>query len=178
MKNTQSQPVTLTRNCVGREAEIAGVVQAAFAQHYGSGDGEVALMSALRTDGDVVVEMAAEADGEILGHVMFSRMVADPAACRLAALAPVAVRIDRQNQGTGDALIRAGLAACREIGIDAVIVLGDPEYYGRFGFEATPMAEIACAYAGPHLQALEFRAGTLGDVKSVTHAAAFARMDG
>lgn len=177
MKNTQSQPFTVIRNCARREAEITGMVQAAFAQRYGSGDGEVALISALRADGDVVVEMAAEAGGEVLGHALFSRMTADPPACRIATLAPVAVRIDCQNRGIGEALIRAGLAACRENGMDAVIVLGDPEYYGRFGFEAAPMAEIACAYAGPHLQALEFRNGALAGVKSVTHAAAFARMD-
>jgi putative acetyltransferase len=62
--------------------------------------------------------------------------------------------------------------------MEAVIVLGDPSYYGRFGFEAAPMAEIGCAYAGPHLQALEFRNGALRGVKSAAHAAAFARMDG
>ena len=177
MKNTQSRPFTITRNCIRREAEIAGVVRAAFALRHGSGDGEVALISALRADGDVVVEMVAEADGEVLGHVMFSRMTPDPPSFRISALAPVAVRIDRQKQGIGDALIRAGLAACRDAGIEAAIVLGDPGYYGRFGFEVALAAQTACVYAGPHLQALEFRTGALRGVKSVTHAPAFARMD-
>jgi putative acetyltransferase len=178
MKSTQSRPFAITRICRGREAEIAGVVRAAFARRYGNGDGEAALIAALRTDGDVVVEMAAEEEAEITGHVMFSRMASDPPLCQIAALAPVAVRIDRQNGGIGDALIRAGLAACRETGIKAVIVLGDPSYYGRFGFDAAPIANIACAYTGPHLQALEFRTGVLRGVGSVTHAPAFARMDG
>jgi putative acetyltransferase len=178
MKNVQSQQFTLTQNCTGYRAEIAEVVRAAFAQRYGSGDGEVALIEALRADGDVDVELVAQENGEIVGHVLFSRMTADPPACRIAALAPVAVRTDWQSQGIGDALIRAGLAACREKGIDAVIVLGDPAYYRRFGFDPALAAHLASPYSGPHLQALEFRDGALRDVRSVAHAPAFARMDG
>ncbi len=178
MKTVQSRPFTLTPNVAGHTAEIADVVRTAFARQYGSGDGEVALIAALRADGDVVVEMMAQDKGEIIGHILFSRMTADPPACRIAALAPVAVRIDRQSQGIGDALIRAGLAACREAGIDAVIVLGDPPYYQRFGFDPALAAHLASPYAGPHLQALEFRAGALGGVRAVAHAPAFARMDG
>jgi len=174
----QSPPFTLTQNCAVHRAEIAEVVRAAFAQRYGSGDGEVGLIEALRADGDVLVEMAALEKDEIVGHVLFSRMMAEPPTCRIGALAPVAVRIDRQNQGIGDALIRAGLAACQEKGSDAVIVLGDPPYYRRFGFDPALAAHLASPYAGPHLQALEFRAGALSDVRAAAHAPAFARMDG
>jgi putative acetyltransferase len=178
VKSVQSPPFTLTQDCTGHAPEIAKVVRTAFAQRYGSGDGEVGLIEALRADGDVLVEMAALEKGEIVGHVLFSRMTADPPACRIAALAPVAVRTDRQNQGIGDALIRAGLAACQEKEIDAVIVLGDPSYYRRFGFDPALATHLASPYAGPHLQALEFRAGALRDVRTVVHAPAFARMDG
>jgi len=178
VKSVQSPPFTLTQNCAVHRAEIAEVVRAAFAQRYGSGDGEVGLIEALRADGDVLVEMVALEKDEIVGHVLFSRMMAEPPTCRIAALAPVAVRIDRQNQGIGDALIRAGLAACREKGIDAAIVLGDPPYYRRFGLDPALAAHLASPYAGPHLQALEFRAGALSDVRAVAHAPAFARMDG
>jgi putative acetyltransferase len=180
MKTVQSRPFTLSQDCTGHTAEVAEMVRTAFAQQYGSGDGEVALIAALGADGDVSVEIAAWDEGEIVGHVLFSRMTANPPVCRIAALAPVAVRIDRQNQGIGDLLIRAGLAACRENGIDAVIVivLGDPPYYQRFGFDPALAAHLTSPYAGPHLQALEFRAGTLRGVRSVAHAPAFARMDG
>lgn len=177
MKSVQSRPFTLTQDCGGHRLEIADVVRAAFAQRYGSGDGEVALIDALQADGDVIVEMVAREEGAIVGHILFSRMTAEPPVCRIAALAPVAVRTDRQNQGIGDALIRAGLAACQENGIDAVIVLGDP-YYQRFGFDPALAAPLASPYAGPHLQALECRAGALRGVHAVAHAPAFARMDG
>jgi len=178
VKSVQSLPFTLTQDCTGHAAEIAKVVRTAFAQRYGSGDGEVGLIEALRADGDVLVEMAALEKDELVGHVLFSRMTADPPVRRIAALAPVAVRTGRHNQGIGDALIRAGLAACQEKRIDAVIVLGDPPYYRRFGFDPALAAHLASPYAGPHLQALEFRAGALRDVRTVTHAPAFARMDG
>jgi putative acetyltransferase len=178
MKSAQSPPFVITRNCVGREPEIASVVRAAFARRYGAGDGEVGLVSSLRADGDVAVEMVALQGDDIVGHVMFSRLAADPPSCLMAALAPVAVRIDSQNRGIGDALIRAGLAACREDGVEAVIVLGDPAYYARFGFDAALAAGLASPYAGPHLQALEFRTGALRGIRAVAHAPAFARMDG
>src|SRR3569832_1252519 len=174
MKSVQSRPFTFTQDCTGHRAEIADVVRAAYAQRYGSGDGEVALIEALRADSDVIVEMVAREEGSIVGHILFSRMTAEPPVCRIAALAPAAVRTDRQSQWIGDALIRAGLAACQENVIDAVIVLGDP-YYQRFGFDPALAAPLASPYAGPHLQALEFRAGALRDVRAVAHAQAFAR---
>jgi putative acetyltransferase len=178
MKSPQYRPFAIMRNLGGREVEIASVVREAFARRYGTGDDEAALIASLRSDGDVVVELAAVEDDRIIGHVMFSRMACDPPLCRIAALAPVAVRIDRQSRGIGEALIREGLAACRAEGVEAVMVLGDPSYYGRFGFDAAPAASIASPYAGPHLQVLESRAGILRGVKSVAHARAFTRTGG
>jgi putative acetyltransferase len=173
MTNRQSA-LTILRECTAHAGEIAAITRAAFLERYGAGEGEVALIAGLRADGDVTVEVAGLQDGEIVGHAMFSPMIADPSLCRIAALAPVAVRIDRQRLGIGGALIRAGLLACAEDGVDAVLVLGDPAYYGRFGFNAAKAEGIACAYSGPHLQALELRSGALHGVKSVAYAHAFA----
>ena len=50
-------------------------------------------------------------------------------------LAPIAVRREVQTQGIGSRLIREGLRRCQELGYDYCVVLGNPEYYGRFGFE-------------------------------------------
>ena len=50
------------------------------------------------------------------------------------ALGPVGVRPDRQGQGIGSALIRAGLEEARASGEVAVILLGSPVFYQRFGF--------------------------------------------
>lgn len=146
----------------GREDDIASITRAAFSRQYGSGDGEVALIAALRADGDVVVELTALEAGEVVGHVMFSRLAVAPDTLRMASLAPVCARIDRQRGGIGSALIREGLAACRAQGFDAVLVLGD-DYYRRFGFSADAARAVASEFSGPHFQALELREGSLAN---------------
>jgi len=156
-----------------REAEVACLVLAAFRRRFGTGPEEVTILSALRRAGDALFELAAVEDDSILGHAMFSTMRVTPAGRHVAALGPVAVRVDRQGRGIGEALIRAGLERCRTMGIEAVAVLGDPSYYARFGFSAELAAPIACAFAGPHFQALELCAGGLAGVSALDYAPAF-----
>jgi putative acetyltransferase len=165
-------PFAILHDCDGREAEIGRVVEAAFRARYGNGAGEVALIAALRETGAVVAELVAVEGNDMVGHAMFSTVSAEPAR-RIAALGPVCARTDRQNAGIGGALIRAGLDACHEAGMGAIIVLGDPNYYGRFGFSAAKAAGIACAFAGPHLQAIELIPGALDGVKALAYAPAF-----
>lgn len=171
MKGTQS--MAFLSDCAAHEAEIAQITRTAFEKRFGTGAEEVAIIAGLRRAGDVVVELAAQEAGEIVAHAMFSRVAVDPPLCRVAALGPVAVRIDRQRAGLGDSLIRAGLAACRDKGCDAAIVLGDTDYYSRFGFSVELARGIGCAFAGPHFQALEFRPGALRGVTALAYAPAF-----
>ena len=95
-------------------------------------------------------------------------------------LAPLAVDEGWRRRGVGTALVRAGLDACRELDIDAVSVLGDPAYYGRFGF--TPAAErgIDCEYDVPEgvFRLVELRPGSLDGVSgTLFHDAAFAVLE-
>ncbi|MFD1610806.1 GNAT family N-acetyltransferase [Sphingomonas tabacisoli] len=53
---------------------------------------------------------------------------------------PVAVAPDVQNAGIGKALMQALLAAADAAGAGALMMIGDPEYYERFGFTAAPAA--------------------------------------
>jgi putative acetyltransferase len=76
-------------------------------------------------------------------------------------LAPLAVLPDYQRQGIGTALIRHGLDACRDLGHDAVFVLGHREYYPKFGFSPELAARLDCAYACENFMALELRQGAL-----------------
>ena len=150
---------TIVTNCAEHADGIAAVTREAFALEYGSGDGEVALIAKLRADGDVAVELAALAGREIVGHALFSRLTVEPATLKIAALAPVSARVDRQKSGIGSALIHEGLARCKALGFDAVTVLGDPGYYERFGFTSEIAQRFDCPYSGPHFQALELRDG-------------------
>jgi putative acetyltransferase len=147
---------------------IHAVIRAAFGQET-----EALLVERLRAGGDLVLSLVAEADG-IVGHVAFSRLSTEGGLAT--ALAPVAVRPDRQRQSIGDALIREGLRRLAEAGEDLVLVLGDPAYYGRFGFTAEAAAPLKTPYDGPYQQALALSSqGRLigGDV---AYAPAFAEL--
>jgi putative acetyltransferase len=166
--------LTIVPDCTALTGEIAAITQAAFARQFGSGESEVALISALRAEGTVVAEFAALEGDQLVGHALFSRLAVDPPMRRLAALAPVCARIDRQRRGVGAALIRVGLHVCRDKGFDGVAVLGDPAYYERFGFKRETAHALQSVYSGSHFQALELRDGALaGGPWRVTYPKAF-----
>jgi putative acetyltransferase len=76
--------------------------------------------------------LVADDDGEVVGHVQFSRAWVGELA--VVALGPIAVRPERQGEGIGTALIAEGLAEARRRGEPAAILLGSPDFYGRRGF--------------------------------------------
>jgi len=71
----------------------------------------------------------------VIGHVAFSPVTIDEKNVRWFGLGPVSVHPGRQGGGVGGALIRQGLDQLRALGADGCVVLGDPGYYRRFGFE-------------------------------------------
>lgn len=135
---------------------IDALVRAAFAGTDFGHQGEAELVRMLEVDGDALVSLVAEADGAIVGHVLFSRMAveADGAPLSAAGLAPVSVAPERQGQGIGGALIRAGLDALRGQGVRMSFVLGHADYYPRFGYSPDLAARFASPFAGPHFMAM------------------------
>lgn len=126
------------------------------------GPGEADLVEQLRSDNALVTALVAEAaDHRLHGYVAFSRVLVE-SADRLepaTALAPLAVAPDDQHRGIGYALVRAGLTALAARGERLVFVLGDPDYYGRFGFSVGAAAPFPSRYAGPNFLALRLLAG-------------------
>lgn len=98
-------------------------------------DTEARLVDAIRANGNDRVSLVAEAQGRIVGHVLFSPVEVEGS--EGIGLAPVAVMPGFQRQGIGAALVKAGIAACRELGVRFIVVLGAPRYYRRFGFRPT-----------------------------------------
>ena len=97
---------------------------------------EANLVESLRASGKAVIALVAEDEGAIVGHIVFSPVSLDPLAGTVGlGLAPVAVLPDREKHGVGRRLIQNGLAECRAWGAAFIVVLGDPPYYSRFGFE-------------------------------------------
>ena len=119
---------------------------------------EADLVEQLQADGDVAISLVAEADEGLVGHILFSRMDAEAEGRPLSALglAPVAVLPGRQGHGVGSALIEAGLDRARSLGADIVFLVGEPDYYRRFGFDANAARPFASPYAGPYFQAKVF----------------------
>jgi putative acetyltransferase len=121
----------------GDEADVFAVHERAFGRRA-----EAELVDALRAAGVVTVSLVAEADGRVVGHVLFSPVLVrdERGTWSAVGLGPLAVVPERQREGIGDALARAGLEACRARGDGVVFVLGHAAYYPRFGFRlAAPL---------------------------------------
>lgn len=126
---------------------------------------EADLVDALRAQAEPVISLVAENDGQIVGHIMFSPVsLSNHPDCRVMGLAPMAVAPAHQRKGTGSALIRAGLDQCSQLGFVAVVVLGHPEYYPRFGFSPASRFGIDSEYDVPDevFMAMELTPGALG----------------
>ena len=121
---------------------------------------EARLVRALRTANHLRLSFVAEQEGEVAGHVAFSAVSLEPPhrSLSLLGLAPLAVSSGFQRQGIGSALVERGLEACRNLKIDAVVVLGNPRFYGRFGFRPATEFGLSNEYgAGDGFMALELQ---------------------
>ncbi|WP_089177373.1 N-acetyltransferase [Bosea sp. AS-1] len=117
---------------------IRALTTEAFATAPHSSGTEVAIVDGLRAAGELTLSLVAVEDGEIVGHVAFSPVTIDGAERGWFGLGPVSVRPGRQHSGIGSELIREGLRRLRENGAGGCVLLGDPAYYGRFGFANDP----------------------------------------
>ncbi|MBL8793033.1 MAG: N-acetyltransferase [Planctomycetia bacterium] len=127
--------------------------------------GEAQLVDALRGGAQPTLSLVAEQDGQVVGHIFFSPVTIESSAGNQTALglAPMAVLPERQRQGIGSQLVRAGLDGCRQLGQPAVVVLGHPEFYPKFGFVPASGFGLRCEYPVPDdvFMALELSPGAL-----------------
>lgn len=130
-------------------------VRAAFATRGRDGEEEVAIVREtwLRGDAAPGLDLVATSGAETVGHVLGGR--GRLGAREVVGLAPLAVRPDFQRQGVGSSLVREFLARADELGRPLVVLLGNPAYYSRFGFE--PAGPLGISYAtfepgDPHFQ--------------------------
>jgi len=155
--------LTLRQETFDDISGIREVVCAAFGRA-----GEADLVDSLRRSGSLALSVVALVDDRIVGHVGFSQLVIGEKHEALA-LAPVAVVSNRQRQGIGTALVRWSLEECRRMGHRLVIVLGEPEYYGRFGFTPAATCGIESPFPAPSeaFMMLELVPDTARDVRGV-----------
>jgi len=130
--------VIMRQVCTQDHREVFQLVSAAF----GTQD-EAELVNNLRAKGEIRYDWLAEEKGKIIGHLALSEMLAP---VKTLALAPVSVLPMRQGQGVGSALITKALMRAKADGWICAVVLGDPNYYGRFGFDVVTAQKFKTPY--------------------------------
>lgn len=134
---------------------ITAITLAAFLNEVYSSHTEHFIINALRKAGALSLSLVAEQEGEVVGHIAASPVKIAGSSGNWYGLAPLPVHPDRQQQGIGGLLVRQLLQELKALGADGCVVLGDPGYYGRFGFKARD----GLYYAGvpaDYMQALAF----------------------
>ena len=106
----------------------------AFADHPFSQQTEHLIVNALRDSNALTISLVAEDDNKVVGHIAFSPALINGTDLKWFTLGPVAVSPDHQRKGIGSQLIKDGLKALRQLGAHGCLLVGDPNYYNRFGF--------------------------------------------
>lgn len=130
-------------------SDIAAI-HAVNKQAFDGREAESGLVNAIRKSENFIPELSLVADenGQIIGHILFSRIhiETENGPVSALALAPMAVLPEYQKQGIGAQLVRRGLDECTRLGHAIVIVLGHTRYYPRFGFSAALANSLECPF--------------------------------
>ena len=135
---TGQSPLDIRSERAADVAAIRDLTTSAFlGTPHGSG-AEAAIIEGLRAAGALTTSLVAVEHHRLLGHVACSPVRITPDRSGWFGLGPVSVWPDRQRLGIGQALVRAALHDLRTRGAAGCVLLGDPAYYHRFGFESDP----------------------------------------
>jgi putative acetyltransferase len=113
-------------------------------------ESEANLVARLRGSASTLSLVAIELH-QVVGHIFFSPVTIDGSGHDglILGLAPIAVMPEYQKRGIGSLLIRQGLEECAQFGTEAIVVLGAPDYYRRFGFMTAKEQSLKCEYDVP-----------------------------
>jgi putative acetyltransferase len=130
--------------------EDAGAIRFVLEEAFGQSN-EADLVDALRRRGALTLSLVAVRENDVVGHIVFSPVTIESTGSRFNAigLGPMAVLPLYQGKGIGSQLVRIGLEQCRQAGHEIVVVLGYPDFYGRFGFVSTKYRGIHCEFDVP-----------------------------
>lgn len=149
--NTQSTAANRTQLFIRLErAEDYSAVTAILSAAFG-GTAEAQLVTALRSH-PALKSLVAVIGKAVVGHIAFSPVTVPvalgdvPAEISAYGLAPLAVRPEYQSLGIGTELVHAGLKLMEQAGVNLIVVLGDPAYYSRFGFQPAALFNLTCKW--------------------------------
>ena len=128
---------------------------------------EASLVEKLRQSLSYVPELCLVAIQyeEVQVHIFYTRLQAEvnSNSSKLLALAQVSVLPNQQNKGIGSALIKASISKARELGYDAIILVGHEDYYPRFGFELLSTSQLSLPFKVPEVNAMILRLSSKGE---------------
>lgn len=149
--------------------EVYKVIKKAFETVEYSDHDEHNLVNRLRKSDSFVPQLSlvAERDKEIIGYILFTKINVNKET--LLALAPLAVRTDFQNKGIGSRLVKEGHKKAIALGYKGCIVLGNKEYYSRFGYESAGNYHITAPFDVPedNFMAIELSKDGLKDAHGI-----------
>lgn len=126
---------------------------------------EANLVNTLRDSGCTFISLVAETESKVVGHILFTpvELSGNEIKLKIMGIAPMAVLSQYQNKGIGSKLVQAGLERCQSLGYDAVVVLGHPSYYPKFGFVPSVQYGVKSEYDVPDevFMILELNPGSL-----------------
>jgi len=117
---------------------ISDVTKAAFENHPISNQTEQFIINALRAANALTISLVAEVDGKVVGHIAFSPVTVSDGSRDWYGLGPISVLPEYQKQGIGKSLMYEGLSQLKARGARGCVLVGDPNYYERFGFRSLP----------------------------------------
>ena len=147
--------------------EIFNLIHTSFANKA-----ESDLVRQLILDKDLLINLIFESSDTILGNVVVSKVTMEPdIGLFCGGVAPLSVLPEHQSYGIGSKLIKAAIKNSEKMEMDALFLLGDPNYYERFGFN---VSDLKSGYMPEHFQELELTKDCLVNVESeVIYANAF-----
>ncbi|WP_275288629.1 GNAT family N-acetyltransferase [Halomonas elongata] len=128
--------IQISNESIGDVARIHEVIAKAFLNAPHTDHTEQFIVDALRHAGALTISWVAKVDGKIIGHVAISPVTLSSDTIGWFGLGPVSVLPEFQGCGVGSKLVKSSLSALEAMGASGCVVLGDPGYYGRFGFKA------------------------------------------
>lgn len=130
--------ITIRGEIPADEEPISRITRAAFEDHPYSRQTEEYIITALRKAGALTLSLVAELDRQVVGHIAFSPINTDDESGSWYGAGPFSVEPALQRQGIGKALISEGLRQLKLLNAAGCILVGDPDYYKRFGFSSFP----------------------------------------
>ncbi|MHC4456599.1 MAG: GNAT family N-acetyltransferase [Planctomycetota bacterium] len=115
---------------------ISDITKAAFKHHPYSHNTEQFIINALRAANALTISLVAEVDGRLVGHIAFSPVTFSDGSENWYGLGPISVEPDYQKQGVGTKLVNEGLHLLKDLGAEGCVLVGNPNYYERFGFRS------------------------------------------